>query len=48
LINKGLGFILYYTELKDTNVDGKILTISGVRDRAYIQIGSVIICFTLS
>jgi len=38
---KGLGFVLYYTELKDTNVDGKILTIPGVRDRAYIQIGSV-------
>ena len=38
---KGLGFVLYYTDLKDTNVDGKILTIPGVRDRAYIQIGSL-------
>jgi beta-galactosidase len=30
---------MYKTELKDPNVDGKVLSLPGVRDRAYVQIG---------
>lgn len=32
--------VLYSTVLEDANVDGKILSITGIRDRAYVQIGS--------
>lgn len=37
---KGYGFVLYSTVLDDPNIDGKILSIPGIRDRGYIQIGS--------
>jgi len=37
---KGYGFILYTTFLENTDIDQKILSIPGIRDRAYIQIGS--------
>ena len=42
-INKGYGAVLYFTKLEDTNVDGKVLSIPGLRDRAYIQIGNVLV-----
>lgn len=31
---------MYSTVLDDPNVDGKVLSIPGIRDRAYVQIGS--------
>ena len=31
---------MYSTVLDDPNVDGKILSIPGIRDRGYVQIGS--------
>ena len=37
---KGYGFILYTVILDDTDIDQKTLSIPGIRDRAYIQIGS--------
>lgn len=37
---KGYGFIMYSTVLNDSNVDGKILSVPGIRDRGYVQIGS--------
>lgn len=37
---KGYGVVLYFRLLDDANVDGKVLSIPGLRDRAYIQIGS--------
>lgn len=40
---KGYGAVLYFTKLEDTNVDGKVLSIPGLRDRAYIQIGNVLV-----
>ena len=33
--------MLYATTLDDPNVDGKILSIPGIRDRGYVQIGDV-------
>jgi hypothetical protein len=30
---------MYYTFLQDFNIDGKNLSIPGLRDRAYIEIG---------
>ena len=38
---KGYGFILYSTILDDADIDQKVLSIPGIRDRAYIQTGSV-------
>lgn len=32
---------MYKTELDNPNVDGKILSIKGIRDRGYVMIGSV-------
>ena len=40
-INKGYGFVMYTTYLDDPNVDGKLLSVPGIRDRGYVQIGSV-------
>jgi hypothetical protein len=40
-LGQGYGFILYKTTLDDPNVDGKILSIEGIRDRGYVQIGDV-------
>lgn len=40
-LGQGYGFILYTTTLDDPNVDGKLLTIPGIRDRGYVQIGPV-------
>ena len=40
-LGQGYGFLLYTTILDDPNIDGKILSIPGVRDRAYVQIGSL-------
>jgi hypothetical protein len=40
-LGQGHGFILYKTTLDDPNVDGKILSIEGIRDRGYVQIGDV-------
>ena len=37
---KGYGFVLYTKILDDPNVDGLLLSIPKLRDRAYIQIGS--------
>ena len=31
---------MYSTTLDDPNVDGMVLSIPGIRDRAYVQIGS--------
>lgn len=31
---------MYSTNLTSPNVDGKVLSIKGIRDRAYIQIGN--------
>jgi hypothetical protein len=31
---------MYTTRLSDPNVNGKVLSIPGIRDRAYIQIGN--------
>ncbi|CAF0759614.1 unnamed protein product [Brachionus calyciflorus] len=39
-LGQGYGFIMYKTVLDDPNVDGKTLTIKGIRDRGYVQIGS--------
>jgi hypothetical protein len=38
---KGFGFVLYYTTLNESDVYNKVLSISGIRDRGYVQIGSV-------
>ena len=38
---KGLGFVSYSTVLDDPNVNGKVLSISGIGDRAYVKIGYV-------
>ena len=32
---------MYSTTLDDPNVDGMVLSIPGIRDRGYVQIGSV-------
>ena len=40
-LGQGYGFVLYKTILDDSNVDGKILSIEGIRDRGYVQIGDV-------
>ncbi len=34
---------MYFATLEDPNVDGKVLSIPGLRDRAYIQIGNVLV-----
>lgn len=39
-LGQGYGFIMYSTTLKDLNVNGKNLSISGIRDRGYILIGN--------
>jgi hypothetical protein len=36
---KGYGFIMYKTKLPSTSVDGQVLSIPKLHDRAYIQIG---------
>ena len=41
-ILKGYGAVLYSHALEDANVDGKILSIPGLRDRAYVQIGNTL------
>ena len=40
-LGQGYGFILYSTTLSNPNVYGKVLSIPGIRDRGYVQIGSV-------
>jgi len=40
-LGQGYGFILYRTILDDANVNGKNISIEGIHDRAYIQIGEV-------
>lgn len=32
---------MYQTILDDSNIDGKILSIKGIRDRGYVMIGPV-------
>ena len=39
-LGQGYGFVLYIKKLDDLNVDGKLLSIPKLHDRAYIQIGS--------
>ena len=34
---------MYFTTLDDSNVDGKLLSVPGIKDRGYVQIGTV--CF---
>lgn len=34
---------MYYANLDDPNVDGKIISILGIRDRAYVQIGYTLV-----
>jgi hypothetical protein len=40
-LGQGYGFILYKTLLDDADVNGKNISIDGIRDRAYIQLGDV-------
>ena len=40
---QGYGVVLYATRLSDPNVNGKVLSIPGIRDRAYIQIGNAFV-----
>jgi hypothetical protein len=40
-LGQGYGFILYKTILEDANVNGKNISIEGIHDRAYIQVGDV-------
>jgi hypothetical protein len=40
-LGQGYGFIMYTTTLDNPNVDGMVLSIPGIRDRGYVQIGSV-------
>jgi beta-galactosidase len=44
-LGQGYGFISYSTILDDPNVDGQILSIDGLRDRAYVQIGAASLGF---
>jgi hypothetical protein len=39
-LGQGYGFILYMTKLKDLDINGKILSIPNLHDRAYVQVGS--------
>jgi len=38
-LGQGYGFILYTTTLSNPNVFGKVLSVPGIRDRGYVQIG---------
>jgi hypothetical protein len=38
---QGYGFVMYATTLDAFEVDGKVLSIPGIRDRGYVQIGDV-------
>ena len=41
-LGQSTGFVLYMVTLDDPNVDGKYLHIPSIGDRAYVQIGDVI------
>ncbi len=38
---KGYGFLMYSAMLPGPDVDGSVLSIPGIRDRAYVHIGNV-------
>ena len=40
---KGHGFILYSTTLKSLDINGKVLNLNSIGDRAYIQVGDQMI-----
>ena len=40
LTEQGYGIVMYSTNLPTSNVNKKVLSIPGIRDRAYIQIGN--------
>jgi beta-galactosidase len=40
MLGQGYGFIMYSTQLDTLDVDNKVLSIPGIRDRGYIQIGN--------
>ncbi|RNA22068.1 Beta-galactosidase [Brachionus plicatilis] len=42
-LGQGYGFVMYRTTLDDPNVDGKILSVKGIRDRGYVMIGSTLV-----
>lgn len=39
-LGQGYGFVLYSTTLDDVDVFNKVLSVPGIRDRGYVQIGS--------